>query len=265
MLTDFIKEYLVIFSAILAAFLLLFALYLIFKWLKKVRPTSKNDDNNHSPITENNNDTIAGYSIEISDNSFNSNILSNQDNLSVSSHCNEVTCINIPLDAPLTNEPVALNLQDNSFNSNILSNQDNLSVSSHINEVTCINIPLDATLTNEPVALNWHEICVSVKNWIPYPTHLYHYTSIDNAREIVRDKVLRAFKPKVQIFPVGVYFTALSPLLNNRAIIMNNYIHYSKSYVKKVKCAIAIDMRELKFEKILDKNTTEMYGDIQMI
>lgn len=208
MLSDFVKENLDISTVILAALLLLFILYLIFKQFQKVRPASNNGDNNYLPIIETNNDAIEDHSIEI---------------------------------------------YDNSFNSNILSNQDNLSVAPHSNEITYVNIPLDAALTNKPVILNWDEICVSVKNWIPYPTYLYHYTSIDNAREIVRDKVLRSFQPKVQIFPVGVYFTALSPHFNYLTIIINNYIHYSKSYVEKVECAIAIDMRELKFEKILDK------------
>lgn len=75
---------------------------------------------------------------------------------------------------------------------------------------------------------------VRLNNWKKNSNYYYHYTSIDNARQILDDKVIRAKKPKVKQFPKAVYFTALCPHSKDKELIKNNYIYYNNDFRKKL-------------------------------
>jgi hypothetical protein len=76
-------------------------------------------------------------------------------------------------------------------------------------------------------------------------SYYYHYTSIRNAKLIIRDKALIAKMPKRDQYGKGVFFTKLKPSFSDYDLICNNYIHYSNKFFTKVECAFAFSKNEI--------------------
>ena len=105
---------------------------------------------------------------------------------------------------------------------------------------------------------NWHDSSNS---------YYYHYTSLLNARQILKDRKIKANIPKVKYFGKGIFFTVLKPNSPDEHIIKNNYIYYSKAYLSNVQCAFAFLRNDLILKKKYDKFSRDIWrhdGDINL-
>ena len=105
---------------------------------------------------------------------------------------------------------------------------------------------------------NWHDSSNS---------YYYHYTSLLNARQILKDRKIKASIPKVKYFGKGIFFTVLKPNSPDEHIIKNNYIYYSKAYLSNVQCAFAFLRNDLILKKMYDKFSRDIWrhdGDINL-
>ena len=109
----------------------------------------------------------------------------------------------------------------------------------------------------------------SVNEWHDYSSeYIYHYTTIHNAKEILRDKVINANWPKRHNYGKGVFFTILPPNRNDRDLIVNNYIYLSHKYFSNVECAFAFKKSDLNLKRINADCGRDVWcfnGDINLV
>lgn len=97
-------------------------------------------------------------------------------------------------------------------------------------------------------------------DWCDYNNaYIYHYTSIQSARQILKDRKIIAKVAKLQSYGKNVYFTKCDPNLNDYDLITNNYIYYSKKYLPNIQCAFALKINCLKLKRIPDKNGRDIW------
>ena len=101
---------------------------------------------------------------------------------------------------------------------------------------------------------------VELSNWNDSDSvYYYHYTSLNNARQILRDRKIKANIPKVKHFGRGIFFTVLEPNSADEHIIKNNYIYYSKAYVGNIQCAFAFHKNDMYLRKVYDKFNRDVW------
>lgn len=116
-------------------------------------------------------------------------------------------------------------------------------------------------IDDQILSFNWDTTRIYLSCWDRNSdSYYYHYTSIENARQILNDKIIIAKKPKVNIFPTAVYFTTLSPHSTDIALIKNNYIHYNENYKRNIKCVFAIEKSDLELDKINDRHNRDIWS-----
>jgi hypothetical protein len=91
--------------------------------------------------------------------------------------------------------------------------------------------------------------------------YYYHYTSVDCAKKILRDRRIIASVPKVRHFGKNVYFTKCKPGLSDYQLVVNNYIYFAKRYLKNIECVFAFHKHDLKMmRQVLDKYERNIWG-----
>ena len=81
---------------------------------------------------------------------------------------------------------------------------------------------------------------------------IYHFTSVENARAILNDKLIRMSTARIPRFGTGVFSTMLDPDSSTCAIISNNYRGNYK-YSRNAECAFALEKRSVNYTKITDR------------
>ena len=109
---------------------------------------------------------------------------------------------------------------------------------------------------------------IDLKHWNGgNTTYYYHYTSLQCARQILRDRKLIASIPKIKNFGKGVFFTTLEPDTSEQQLITNNYIYYSKKYLRNIQCAFAISGSDFFLKKLkanLNRDVWKCKNDIDL-
>lgn len=84
--------------------------------------------------------------------------------------------------------------------------------------------------------------------------YYFHYTSVFNARCILRDKIINTSQARIPCFGRGVFMTMMGPDLSDHELIENNYRGNYK-YQSKTECAFGILKSSLGggIKKIYDK------------
>ena len=81
--------------------------------------------------------------------------------------------------------------------------------------------------------------------------YFYHYTSIQNAQNILRQKLIHVSKARLKKFGRGVFMTVLKPSESTAELLSNNYRGNAK-FTRKTECAFAIPKRALNPTKLYD-------------
>jgi hypothetical protein len=119
---------------------------------------------------------------------------------------------------------------------------------------------LDYNLKIKSIEKRYKIEIVDLNNWKDRGSlYYYHYTSLNNAKQILRDRKIIAILPKVKHFGEGVYFTILKPDSTDRNLIENNYIYFSDTYLNKIQCAFAFHKNDLFLKKINDKFNRDVW------
>jgi hypothetical protein len=90
-------------------------------------------------------------------------------------------------------------------------------------------------------------------------SYYYHYTSIANAINILKFKKIVALTPKRFNYGAGIFFTIHSPNLDDKSLIVNNYVHYVQRYIEKVECAFAIPRENIYAIKINNRQGRDVW------
>ena len=141
-------------------------------------------------------------------------------------------------------------------NSNLFKNDSNFKSYNLIKNVT--NNPTSSDIYRKTNLLKID--IVKLSDWNDSDSfYYYHYTSLNNARQILRDRKLKANIPKVKHFGKGIFFTVLEPSSTDEQLIKNNYIYYSKAYLSNVECAFAFHENDLFLKKLRDKFSRDVW------
>ena len=142
------------------------------------------------------------------------------------------------------------------------------------NKITCKslqsrNLPIYEEMSIDGFDNNAFRIdVIDLKNWnAGSSTYYYHYTSLQCARQILRDRRLIASVPKIKNFGKGVFFTTLEPDTSEHQLITNNYIYYSKKYLRNIQCAFAISGNDFFLKKLkanLNRDVWKCKNDIDL-
>jgi hypothetical protein len=78
---------------------------------------------------------------------------------------------------------------------------------------------------------------------------LYHYTTKENAKSILRYRIIVPGKERIKQFEETVYLTLMSPTTNDRLLIENIFMGNYK-YHDKIQCAFAIHKNHVNAYKV---------------
>ena len=89
-------------------------------------------------------------------------------------------------------------------------------------------------------------------SWGKRQGYIYHYTSKYYARQILKDKLLKAGASRIHHFGYGVFMTKLSPCMKNDELCENNY-RGNQKFLNRLQSAFAFkDDGTLNLTKIYD-------------
>ena len=122
----------------------------------------------------------------------------------------------------------------------------------------------NSTDTLEKTVFSTEEWNDFLKNEV-YCHYLYHFTTLRNAINILKDKMIQAELPKTENIGLGVFFTVDSPSETDDVLIKHNCIYFTgrgasmtSAYTQNVECAFAIAEDSVFLTKI---TATKEFGD----
>ena len=89
-----------------------------------------------------------------------------------------------------------------------------------------------------PVIVKYAHLIVDDIDWGFRDNYVYHYTSIYNAKKILKDMRIQVNDARVHHFGTGVFMTKLSPCFKNKKLLWNNFLSNPK-YLERLECAFA--------------------------
>ena len=94
--------------------------------------------------------------------------------------------------------------------------------------------------------MNYQKCLVDFEAWEDNETYLYHYTSVENARQIFNNgNIIAKLIPKIEDFGVGVFLTPISPRENDEGIHRDLFGIRTNKYWEKIQCCFAFPRQDI--------------------